>query len=498
MLIIIEPEMYNHVSGSDASQRSGTDHQIMQSGPSIPKNSAFPRTILLALLTIATFLNPFAGSSINLALPLIGDEFGIDAVMLSWVPATYLLSSAVFLLPAGKMGDILGRITVFRIGTTVYTVASFLTIFTPSTPFLLGCRFMQGFGSAMIFSTAVAIISELYQPGERGKALGLNVTAIYAGLTTGPFLGGLLTQFFGWRSIFVVTVILGGCILPFLDRFPSSLNRKISQSFDLSGSILSSVVLITFFIGLSGINSIPGLIAVFVSVVLAIVFFSTQRRKEHPIIPLSLLGRTPAFARMNLAALINYSATFAVTFLMSLYLQVVRGFGPAAAGSLLLIQPLVQMVCSPVAGRLSDRIEPSLLATTGMMISAGSLLWMSFFNAGTPVEMIAGALICLGIGLALFSSPNTNAIMGTVDRHDYGTASALLAMMRSLGMMLSMSIVMVFFSLVLGATVITPDQSTEFLVSMHFALITCFVLTGIGAALSRRGRRGAGNAGVNT
>ncbi len=117
----------------------------------------------------------------------------------------------------------------------------------------------------MIFSTAVAIISELYQPGERGKALGLNVTAIYAGLTTGPFLGGLLTQFFGWRSIFVVTVILGGCILPFLDRFPSSLNRKISQSFDLSGSILSSVVLITFFIGLSGITSIPGLVAVFVS-----------------------------------------------------------------------------------------------------------------------------------------------------------------------------------------------------------------------------------------
>ncbi len=484
MLIFIEPEMYNHVPDREAFQEGGTNHRIQQSEPSVPKKSAFPRTVLLVLLTIATFLNPFAGSSINLALPLIGEEFGIDAVMLSWVPATYLLSSAVFLLPAGKMGDILGRITVFRIGTTVYTVASFLTIFTPSTPFLLGCRFMQGFGSAMIFSTAVAIISELYQPGERGKALGLNVTAIYAGLTTGPFLGGLLTQFFGWRSIFVVTVILGGCILPFLDRFPSSLNRRSCQSFDLSGSVLSSIVLITFFIGLSGINSISGIITVLVSVVLAIVFFSTQRRKDHPIIPLSLLGQSPAFARMNLAALINYSATFAVTFLMSLYLQVVRGFGPAAAGSLLLLQPLVQMVCSPVAGRLSDRIEPSLLASAGMILSAGSLLWISSFDAGTPVEMIIGGLVCLGIGLAFFSSPNTNAIMGMVERHDYGTASALLAMMRSLGMMLSMSIVMVFFSLVLGASIIGPDQSTEFLVSMHFALITCFILTVIGAFLS--------------
>jgi Arabinose efflux permease len=273
MLISIEPEMYKYVHDRDASRGGGKDHRIPQTDPLISRKPAFPRTVLLVLLTIATFLNPFAGSSINLALPLIGDEFGIDAVMLSWVPATYLLSSAVFLLPAGKMGDILGRITVFRIGTIVYTAASFLTIFTPSTPFLLGCRFMMGFGSAMIFSTAVAIISELYQPGERGRALGLNVTAIYAGLTTGPFLGGILTQFFGWRSIFVVTVILGGCILPFLDRFPSSLNRKSSQTFDLSGSILSSIVLVTFFIGLSGITNISGIITVFLSVVLAIVFF---------------------------------------------------------------------------------------------------------------------------------------------------------------------------------------------------------------------------------
>lgn len=442
------------------------------------------RAVILIIVTIGTFLNPFTGSSINLALPLIGEEFAIDAIVLSWIPAAYLLSTAIFLLPAGMLGDIIGRGRVFSAGTLVYTSASLLALFTPSAYLLLACRFLQGIGGAMVYATAVAIIAELYSPGERGRAVGINVMAVYGGMTLGPFIGGLLTQFFGWRSIFFITVILGCVVLFYVRKFPQILNEKRREFFDYQGAVLLAVALVLFFTGISRIPAPAAIGLILLSGLIFSVFYYTETKNPYPLFPILLLSSNRIFSSSNLTALINYSATFAVTFLISLYLQIVRGMSPAAAGSVLLIQPFIQMIVAPLAGRLSDRTDPSKLASLGLLISSSGLLGLVFLGISTPLSWIILFLIILGCGLGLFSAPNTTVIMGSVDREHYGLASSLLATMRNMGMMLSMGIVMIFFALFLGTAPITPEVSTGFLSSMHLIFLVFFVLTIFGAIVS--------------
>lgn len=443
------------------------------------------RTVILAVVTIATFLNPFTGSSINLALPLIGEEFGIDAVILSWVPASYLLSMAIFLLPAGRFGDIMGRGRVFTLGTLLYTAASVLTFFAPGIEIFLGCRFLQGLGSAMVFSNSVAIIAEIYPPGERGMALGLNTMAVYGGLTLGPFLGGVLTQYLGWRSIFGITIVLGVVVLASVRLLPVSLSETRSEPFDIRGAAFSAMIIVLFFLGISTIPEISGIAAIMCSLGLFVVFLRIESATGSPLFPIRLFRENRSFSYSNAAALINYCATFAVTFLLSLYLQVVQGYSPAFAGLVLLVQPLVQMMCSPFAGRLSDRVPPENLASLGLIASAVSLFGFSFLGADTALIIVILLLIVLGTGLALFSAPNTNAIMSSVSRHHYGVASAMLATMRSLGMMMSMGLVMIAFALILGNIPVSPAIAEPFLQSMRAVFLVLFVFSILGALVSR-------------
>ena len=424
--------------------------------PTLVNNDS--RGVILIIVTIGTFLNPFTGSSINLALPLIGEEFAIDAIMLSWIPAAYLLSTSIFLLPAGMLGDIIGRAKVFSTGTLVYTSASLLAFFTPNAPMLLACRFLQGIGGAMLYATAVAIIAELYSPGERGRAIGINVMAVYGGMTLGPFIGGLLTQFFGWRSIFFVTVLLGCIVLFNVRKFPPLLNEKRREIFDYQGC--------------SALRDRPGTLLYWrltyshhgciwayppLRADISPVLRMSRQDKAHPSFRFPLLSSNRTFSFSNLAALINYSATYAVTFLMSLYLQVVQGMSPAAAGSVLLIQPFVQMIVSPVAGRLSDRMDPSHLASLGLLISSSGLLGLAFLGRQRSASHgLPSSLSCSESASGSSRTRIRPLIMGSVEREHYGLASSLLAAMRNTGMMLSMGIVMIVFALYLGTSAITP------------------------------------------
>jgi EmrB/QacA subfamily drug resistance transporter len=452
---------------------------------------SYSRTLILVLVTVATFLNPFTGSAINLALPAIGAEFSVDATTLAWVSSAYLLASVIFLLPAGRLGDSRGRVRVFLLGTLVYAAGSLLTLLTASIGMLLVFRFLQGIGGAMIYANSVALITHLYPPGERGYAIGINVTAVYAGLSLGPFLGGLLTQFFGWRSIFLITAVLAIPVLLYSRNFPAFLNERQQDHFDVPGLLLSSVFLFCFFIGLTTVTTPAGMLLLGISLAIGILFYTVEKRQASPLLPVHLLETNRVFAFSNAAALINYSATFAVAFLLSLYLQYIRGFEPAAAGALLLIQPVVQVFVAPVAGRLSDRIPAGTIASAGLAISAVALLGLALLSPTTPVEVIAGLLFIIGIGLGLFSSPNTNAIMSSVEVRSFGSASAMVAAMRSLGMVVSMGMVMMIFSIVMGSTTLRPEIFPEFLVSLQVSFGIFFALTVLGIFLSlQRSRPG--------
>jgi MFS family permease len=446
------------------------------------------RTITLVILTMAAFLNPFTGSSIDLALPLIAQEFSVDAVTLSWVPSAYLLSVVMFMLVAGRLGDCYGRVTVFRTGVVIYTVATGLIVFIPSIFVLLILRFIQGIGSAMVFSTITAIIADLYPPGERGRALGINVTVVYLGLSMGPFLGGVLTQYFGWRSIFAVTLIIAGIVMATFHRIPASLNQACRGGLDLPGAVLTSGILLVLFLGLSQVPTPEAFLFLAAAAILVPLLYRVESTTPAPLIPMDLIRKNRMFTYSNLAALINYAATFAVALMMSLYLQYIRGLSPAAAGSILFLQPVMQVICSPVAGRLSDRIEPAVLASAGMMVSAVSLLGFSLLTPETPMGVIMALLVLLGTGLAFFSAPNTNAVMSSVEKSDYGIASAMVSTMRTMGMTLSMGVVMVAFAVFLGENPIEPSLYPEFLSALHLIFGIFLVLSLSGAALSWRRR----------
>lgn len=454
------------------------------------------KTVVLVAATLAAFLTPFMGSSINVALPRIGSEFKMDAVLLAWVSTAYLIAAAMFLVPFGRIADIYGRKKVFTFGVVIFTVASLLSALSTSAYMLIAFRVLQGLGGAMLFGTGVALLTSVFPVGERGRVLGINVASVYVGLSAGPFVGGLLTEHFGWRSVFYSNVPLGLIVLGLiLWKLKGEWAMAKGEKFDLVGSVIYSVMLVAIMYGFSRLPGMLGGWLILVGLLTLGVFIWWETRVRSPVLNINLFRNSVVFAFSNLAALINYSATFAVSFLLSLYLQYIKDFTPRDAGLVLIAAPVVQALFSPAAGRLSDRVEPQVLASLGMALSAGGLVMLIFLADGTSLAYVVASLVVLGFGFALFSSPNTNAVMSSVENRYYGVASATLATMRQVGMMLSMGIAMLLFAVYIGRVQIAPEYYDAFLTSVRVAFIifACLCLGGIFASLAR-GRMQRGNA----
>jgi len=447
-----------------------------------------PRVALIAA-TLASFLTPFTSSSLNLAIPTIGAEFKADALSLNWVVSAFLLTSAAFLLPFGRLADLYGRKKIFLAGISSYTLFSLLSALAPNLLSLIAFRALQGISSAMIFGTAVAILTSVFPPQERGRVLGINAASVYTGLTLGPFLGGFLTHHFGWRSIFLVTFLIGVTTLTLAGtKLKSEWVGNREEKFDVVGSFLSVLSLGALIYGASGLSSGSiYVVLLFIGITGIIIFVWYERSISYPLLNLKLFISNRPFAFSNLAALINYSATFGSGFLLSLYLQVVKGLDPQLAGSILLVQSLMQVILSPVAGYLSDKIEPRLVASTGMALTCLGLFTLAFLGAYSSLIAVVANLVLLGIGFGLFSSPNTNAVMSSVSKTYYGIASSTLGTMRLVGQALSMAVVALIFSFYFKGTPITPETSALLLTSNHISFLTFAVLSagGILASLAR-------------
>jgi EmrB/QacA subfamily drug resistance transporter len=446
------------------------------------------KRITLLAASLAAFLTPYMGSATNLALPSLGSEFSMNAVVLSWVQTSYLLAAAMFLVPFGRIADIYGRKKIFTWGTITFTLASLLIGLSTSTAMLLATRVLQGIGSAMIFGTSVAMLTSVFPPGERGRVLGINVAVTYVGLSVGPFLGGLLTEHLGWRSIFLAIVPLGSIVVGFvLWRLKGEWAEARGEPFDLTGSAVYLLALLVIMVGFSLLPGAAGGGLILAGVIGLVLLASWEMRTPHPVFDFRLFASNRAFAFSNLAALINYSATFAVSFLLSLYLQYIKALSPEQAGLLLIAQPVMQAVFSPLAGRISDRIEPRIVASAGMMFTAAGLALLIFLGLATPLWIIVVDLLLLGFGFAFFSSPNMSAIMGSVQRRFYGVASGTLGTMRLIGQMLSMGIATLLFALYIGRVEITQEHFLLLLASVKtaFIIFTALCVGGIFASLAR-------------
>jgi MFS family permease len=453
-------------------------------------DNSLKRSVLL-VTSFSSFLVPFLSSAINLALPSIGKELHADAISMGWVVSIFILSSAIFLLPFGRLGDIIGRKKVFTTGILLFTISSFLILFCNDIISLIALRIFQGFSSAMIFGTGLAIISSVFLVGERGRAMGINITATYFGLSSGPIIGGLLTQYLGWRSVFVFLVPFGIISLILIaTRIKTEWAEAKGEKFDWPGSIIYGISLASFMYGFSKLPSVTGLIFLSAGIIFAVIFILFEKKTDHPVFDVRLILQNRIFAFSGIAALIHYSATSATGFFISLYLQYLKGFDARTAGLIMISQPVMMALLSPVAGKLSDKRDPGVIASIGMGMTATGLILLCFVNENTPVSSIVLLLLLMGTGFGLFSSPNSNAIMSSVEKRHLGIASGVVGTMRMIGQMMSMGIAMMLLALYIGVQKITPSTYHGLMHSMKtgFMIFSMLCILGIFASLARNKR----------
>lgn len=441
--------------------------------------------VVLAISVAGSFLTPFMISALNIALPSIQKEFSADAVVLSWIATSYLLATAVFLVPIGKIADIYGRARIYKYGIIIFTLFSFASGLAPNIELLILTRVLQGLSAAMISTTGMALITSVFPPQERGKALGISVSAVYIGLSIGPFLGGILTQALGWRSIFFTISPLGLVVIFLIFKYlHTDWADAKEEKLDIPGSLIYAVTLVAIVYGSSLLPSLPGILLMLCGIPGFILFIKRQLTVTNPVFEIRLFKRNKVFAFSNIAALINYAGSNATTFLLSLYLQYIKAMTPQEAGAILIIQPIAMALLSPFAGRISDKKEPAVISSLGMGCTALGLFILTFLSATTPLPVIICALLVLGIGFALFSSPNTNAVMSTVEKRYYGIASASVSTMRLLGQMLSMALATLLISLFVGKNQISPEYYPAFLDSIHVSFLISTLLCTIGIYFS--------------
>ncbi|MDR2065418.1 MAG: MFS transporter [Prevotellaceae bacterium] len=437
----------------------------------INKNSA------LFVLCLASFLVPFMGSAVNLSLPQIGKSFSMGAVSQSWIATIYLITTAIFQVPFARLADLLGRKKIFVSGLMLFSISTFFCGLSSSEAMLMMMRALSGMGSAMTFGTGMAILVSVFPPQNRGKAIGINTAAVYFALASGPFFGGILTHNFGWQSLFYLIGFMGFTVALFAAAaLKSEWTEAKGEKFDYTGSAIYALGLFGLIFGFSELPDAAGFVLTATGILCFTAFVFYELKYKYPVFNVRIFSANKVFALSCLSALLNYACISAVAFMMSLYLQYVRGFTPQKAGLVLIVQACIQCLVSLCAGRLSDKMNPSVLATSGMVVIIAGLSGLIFVSPETSLSAIILLLFLLGFGFGLFSSPNSNMIMSSVDKKYYGQASATMGTMRLTGQAFSMGIATMAISLTTGNKAITPELHSGFMKSFHITFIICTIL----------------------
>ena len=444
--------------------------------------------LTLIMVLVNAFTTPLMLSAVNVALPSIARDLSLSAIQISWVPMAYLMASAMFVLVFGRFADMFGRKRIFLLGTFCVIVSSVIAAFATNANMLIIARFMQGMSAAMLYATQVALVSSAYPPAKRGQVIGLVVSMIYFGLTIGPLLGGFVVDEFGWRASFYIHIPLAVIAIVIGLKFIKSDWRAEEQgSMDLFGAITYSISIMLLCIAVSNMPTMNAWIILFLALFGLVFFIGFENKHKHPILDVSLFFTNRVFTFSCIASLIIYTATFANVVQISLYLQFLKGMSATSAGLIMLCQPLTMAIFSPLSGKLSDKFEPRQLASAGMLSSAVGLILLSQLNQSSSLAYLISALVITGFGFGLFSSPNVNAIMSSVDKQQLGRANGVVATMRILGQMSSMMLVTLVFATLLGNAEIQPQSYMQLEEAIQtiftFAAILC--LPGLYFSLAR-------------
>ena len=434
---------------------------------------------LLLVGILVSFLTPFVRSSINLALPALAFEFDLSAVFLTWISTVYLLVNAILYIPFGRIGDIYGRKRIFQYGLIIFTISSFISAFSPSGEIFLAFRVLQAIGNAMIFANLNAMISSAFPEKERGQAFGLTSMGVFAGLIFGPILGGAITEMVGWRTLFYLDTIIGLIAVFAITRFKHDWIDAEGEKLDILGSFILGLSLLAIIYGFSDFTHSYSLFLVITGIMGLSLFYLVEKRVLYPLINLGLFS-SRSFTFGNITAFINYGAFVSVGFILTLYLQYLKGYDPLTAGLIVSVQSIVMVLVSPFAGRLSDKIAPEKVSTAGMVLTTLGVALMTLINFENALYLGGCSLIIFGAGIGLFYSANTKVVLSAVDRRYFGVASATLSDVRSMGQIFGMGIIMIIISTIMGDVEIMPSNYPQLILSLRYALIALAVLSAVG------------------
>ncbi len=443
------------------------------------------RRMVLLACCFAGFITPLLSTMMNLSLVNIGQEFGAGSHQLAYVNTAFLLSSVVFMVPMAKVGDIVGKKRIFMTGVAVIAVTCLVAPFSPDFWFLIACRAVMGLGSACIVTTSVSMITDVFPHENRGGAIGLQTMCVYIGLAAGPVVGGLLNDAFGWHSLFYIIVPIAVVAVVCMMAFRSEIRPDEGGRFDSKGSVLYGIAIVLSMGGMINLPETWAYVMLVVGVLFLAVFVWSQLRTPHHLLNVRLFkGRV--FSGSCLATFMNYASSYSISYFLALYLQSIGNLTATEAGMLMLVQPAIQAVLTPYFGRLSDRLaDKRVLPTVGLIISAFGIATILTYGVGTPLSTVVVTQIIIGIGFSMFSAPNTSIIMGSVDPRETGEASAMVAVMRQTGMMVSMGIAMLFISVIMGsADNLSPETYDSFITVMRCSFGVCVAMCMVGAVVS--------------
>jgi len=439
---------------------------------------------ILVAIGIGTFMTALDGSVVNTILPVLRNTFSASIASIEWVVTVYLLVISGLLLSFGRLGDMQGHKKIYLLGFFIFIASSALCGLAGSVQLLTILRAVQALGGAMLAANSPAILTKSFPARQRGQALGLQATMTYLGLTIGPSLGGWLTEQFSWRTVFYINVPVGLLAiilsLQFIQKDPHSEHH---ESFDYLGAALFMTGLTALLFGLNqgqdlGWSSAPIILSFIVAISALVMFWWVETRATAPMLDLNLF-KSMQFSLSVISAIFNYMCVYCVIFLMPFYLIQGLEMSPSRAGLILTAMPIVMAIAAPISGGLSDRFGTRFLAVLGMSILAVGLFLLARLEPFSSPLNIASRLAVTGLGLGIFISPNTSALMGTAPRQRQGIASGVLATSRNLGMVLGVGYAAAIFTTRLGTQTTHDVQHIVLAIQASFLAATAIAILGI-------------------
>lgn len=430
---------------------------------------------MIIITFISSFFTVFVLNGVVIGVPTIAQEFGMNNLTQNWILNTYTLVATMLTVPAGQIAGKYGFKRTLYLSNSLFLIGLIGSLIAFSTETFLFSRILQSAGTAFVNVCELAIITLAISKENRGRALGIIITGVYLGTSASPVISGFLVQHFGWRSIFIVSIIfIGLCVVLIKNKITPEWKTNEDDEIDKIGSVLYMIGITSLMYGFSSLSTLIGQVCIIVGLVVGAVYVSYELKQDSPVFDVSLF-RTKAFASYNISGMFGFFAAMIFSTLLNYYFQYVKGFDPQLTGLVLIVSPIVMSLTAPIAGRLSDKIHPQKIATVGMVIAGLSMIILSFLDAKTPLYIVVIAMALQALGTGLFSSPNLNAIVSSVDEKDAAFASAGQLATRAIGQSMSLGILTSVFALIMGNLVFSSKYSNLILQSIQIIFAICAV-----------------------